>query len=168
MCYLDVDRSDKDKTSRVWHKLKDKVNQAIAKGESTILLGDLNRPLNNDRPSFGTKLLNDWIEEGYVKLINNRTTPTRFDPVTGKGSTLDLGIISKNLIRAVLKFEVDSNRTPTRFDPVTGKGSTLDLGIISKNLIREVLNFKVDSKRSWTPTSMQKKGYNTVVKKPLR
>ena len=75
--------------------MTDKINQAIAKGEGTILIGNLNRPLNNDRPSFGTKLLNDWIEEGYVKLLNDRSTPTKFDPVTGKGSTLDLGIISK-------------------------------------------------------------------------
>ena len=51
-CYLDVERSDKDKTSRVWHKLIDKVNQAIARGEGTILIGDLNRPLNNDRPTL--------------------------------------------------------------------------------------------------------------------
>ena len=59
--YLDVERSDKDKTSRVWHKLIDKVNQAIARGEGTILIGNLNRPLNNARPSFGAKLLNYWI-----------------------------------------------------------------------------------------------------------
>ena len=71
----------------------DKVNQAIERGEGTILLGDLYRPPNNDKPSFGTKLLNDWIEEGYVKLLNNRSRPIRFDPVTGKGLTLDLGII---------------------------------------------------------------------------
>ena len=64
---LDVERSNKDKTSRVSHKLIDKVNQAIARGEGTILIGDLNRPLNNDRPSFGKKLLNGWIGEGYVK-----------------------------------------------------------------------------------------------------
>ena len=61
MCYLDVERSDKDKNSRVWHKMTDKINQAIAKGEGTILIGNLNRPLNNDRPSFSTTLLNDWI-----------------------------------------------------------------------------------------------------------
>ena len=41
--YLLVERSDKHKTSLVWHKLIDK-----AKGENTILLDDLNRPLNND------------------------------------------------------------------------------------------------------------------------
>ena len=91
------------------------------KREGTILIGDLNRPPNNDRPSFGTKLLNEWIKEGYVKFLNNRSTPTRFDPVTGKGSTLDLGIISKNLIRAVLNFEVYSNQTWTPL-PMQKKG----------------------------------------------
>ena len=40
--------------------------QTIARGEGTILIGDLNRPLNNDRPSFGTKLL----REGVNKKIN--------------------------------------------------------------------------------------------------
>ena len=45
---LDVERSNKDKTSRVSHKLIDKVNQAIGR----ILIFDLNRPLNNDRPSY--------------------------------------------------------------------------------------------------------------------
>ena len=110
-CYLYVERSDKDKTSRVWNKLIDKVNRAISKGESTILIGDLNRPLNNDRPCFGTKLLTYWIEEGYIKLLNKRSTPTRFNPVTGKGSPLEL---SKNFIRAVQNFEVDSKRPWTR------------------------------------------------------
>ena len=80
--------------------------------QSTIIIGDLNRPLNNERPSFGTKLLNDWISEGFVKFLNDRSTPTRFHPVTGKGSTIDLRIIS---IRAVLSFEVYSNRTWTPF-----------------------------------------------------
>ena len=125
-CYLDVERSDKDKTSRVWHKLIYKINQAIARGEGTILIGDLNRPLNNDRPSFGTKPLNDWIEKGFVKLLNDRSTPTRFDPVKGKGSTLDLGIISKNLIRAVLNFEVNSNRSWTPFS-MQKKGDNMNV-----------------------------------------
>ena len=64
----------------------DKINQAIANEEGTILKGDLNSPLNNDRHSFGTKLLNVWIEEGYIKLLNNRSTPTKFNMITGKGS----------------------------------------------------------------------------------
>ena len=44
-CYLDVEsRSDQDKISRVWHKLKWKIGTTIERGEGAILLGDLNRP----------------------------------------------------------------------------------------------------------------------------
>ena len=41
-CYLDVEsRAIQDKTSEVWHKLQEKMDAAIDRGEAAILLGDL-------------------------------------------------------------------------------------------------------------------------------
>ena len=56
---MDVESiSGQDKVSRVWHKLRGKIDTAIDRGEGAILIGDLNRPLQLGKPcSFGTKLL---------------------------------------------------------------------------------------------------------------
>ena len=62
----------------------------IERVEGAILIGDLNRPLQVEIPSFGTRLLEQWLEEESVSLLNNRAITTRYDPVTGKGSLLDL------------------------------------------------------------------------------
>ena len=59
VCYLDVEsRYDQDKisTSRVWQKLGWKIDTTIERGEGDILIGDLNRPLQAERLSFGTRL----------------------------------------------------------------------------------------------------------------
>ena len=56
-------------------------------------MGDLNRPLQVPNPSFGTKLLYNWEETGQVTILNNKHTYTKYDPSTGKGSTLDFGEI---------------------------------------------------------------------------
>ena len=74
-----------------------------------VLLGDLNRPLQTPRPSFGTKLLLDWENTGTVFILNKKEIHTRIDPFTGKGSTLDLGVVSDNIHRLVTSFEVDTN-----------------------------------------------------------
>ena len=64
-CYLDVEsRSDNDKISRTWQKLVTKIDMAISRGEGVVVMGDLNRPLQQTRPSFGTKLLLQWAESG--------------------------------------------------------------------------------------------------------
>ena len=78
-------------------------------------MGDLNRPLNSNKYSVGKNLLGNWLEEGQVKLINQRNVDTRYDPVTGNGSVLDLAIISENIWKLVQNFEVDSERTWTPF-----------------------------------------------------
>ena len=78
-------------------------------------MGDLNRPLNSNKYSVGKNLLENWLEEGQVKLINQRNIDTRYDPVTGNGSVLDLAIISENIWKLVKNFEVDSERTWTPF-----------------------------------------------------
>ena len=96
--YLDVEsRSDQDKVSRVWHKLRWKIDTAIERGEGAILIGDLNRPLQLERSRFGTKLLELWLEGELVTLLNYRKISTRFNPVSGKESLLDQGITSTNI-----------------------------------------------------------------------
>ena len=84
-------RAVQDKVSRVWHKVREKMDAAIERGEATILIGDLNRPLKLGIPSsFVTKLPELWLEEESVTLLNDRQIFTRFDLVTGKGSLLDV------------------------------------------------------------------------------
>ena len=78
-------------------------------------MGDLNGPLQVSNPSFGTKLLYDWEATGQVTILNNKHTHTRFDPSTGKGSTLDVGVISVNLKANLLEFKVDVNKEWTPF-----------------------------------------------------
>ena len=110
-CYLDVEsRADNVTIERVWSKLLLKVRTALGRGEGVILMGDLNRPLQTPRPSFGTKLLLDWAASGIVSILNDKNTHTRIDPSTGRGSTLDLGVVSENIHKLVTSFEVDTNR----------------------------------------------------------
>ena len=55
-CYLDVEsRQDNNSIERVWTKLVSKIEVAIGRGEGVVLMGDLNRPLQAPKPSFGTK-----------------------------------------------------------------------------------------------------------------
>ena len=118
--YLEVERGDRERTERVWSHLTVKINSIIERGESISLLGDMNRPMNSLRKSFGTKLLEDWLQTETVALLNDKNIPTRYDPATGKGSVLDLGIISKDIIKNVTNFEVDSykNWTPFSFKKI--------------------------------------------------
>ena len=97
-----------------------KIDSIIEKGESIALLGDMNRPMNSLRKSFGTKLLVDWLQTGNVTLLNNTNIPTRYDPATGKGSVLDVGIISIDIVKNIKSFEVDSykNWTPFSFKKI--------------------------------------------------
>ena len=85
-------------------------------------MGDLNRPLQTPRPSFGTKLLLDWAASGIVSILNDKNTHTRIDPSTGRGSTLDLGVVSENIHRLVTSFEVNTNRdwSPFSIRPKAG------------------------------------------------
>ena len=118
--YLEVERGDRERTERVWSHLTVKINSIIERGESIALLGDMNRPMNSLRKSFGTKLLEDWLQTETVALLNDKNIPTRYDPATGKGSVLDLGIISKDIIKNVTNFEVDSDKnwTPYSFKKI--------------------------------------------------
>ena len=95
--YLDGERGDSEETTKIWYYLENKVNDIIDKGEGVLVMGDLNRPLNSNKYSVGKNLLENWLEEGQVKLLNQRNINTRYDPVTGNGSVLDLAIISENI-----------------------------------------------------------------------
>ena len=44
----------------------------IERSKGAILIGDLNRPLQLERSSFGTKLLDLWVEGESVTLLNDR------------------------------------------------------------------------------------------------
>ena len=113
--YLDVERGDPDKVSRVWSHLENKINELIASGCGVLVSGDFNRPLNSTKKSFGTELLENWLRDDCVRLLNDRNVDTRYDPASGKGSLLDLTVVSSNLIRSVKKFKVDSKKEWTPF-----------------------------------------------------
>ena len=104
-CYLDVEsRQDNNSIERVWTKLVAKIEVAIGRGEGVVLMGDLNRPLQAPKPSYGTKLLNEWEDKGTIHILNNRAISTRIDPHTGKGSTLDVGAVSLNINGCLCPF----------------------------------------------------------------
>ena len=113
--YLDVEsRSNVDAVKEGWFKLLNIANEVLVRGEAIILMGDLNRPLYSEKVSPGTKLLLDWIKEDTVEILNDNT-PTRIDPANGKGSILDLAIVSKNIVNNVEKLYVDSGLSYTPF-----------------------------------------------------
>ena len=78
-------------------------------------------------------------------------TPTRIDPATGKGSVLDLAIVSKNIANNVEKFYVDTNLSYTPFsmtkvnDIINKKYTDHRAIILQINL--PLLLTKVDPKR---------------------
>ena len=86
-------------------------------------LTPINPEVKNE--SSGTKLLNSWVESEQVILANNRNIHTRIDPHTGKGSTLDLALVSKNIETCVSQFRVDTDRKITPFSIRNIKGQVL-------------------------------------------
>ena len=75
---------------------------------------------------YGTQLLEDWLNEGSVQLLNDRSIPKRYDPKPPhKGSVPNLGIVSKNMISFITRFEVDSKREWTPFYFKGLKGSKI-------------------------------------------
>ena len=122
--YQDVEsRCKSEMVKQSWAQLMSIANDIIHRGEGLILLGDLNRPLMSENVSQGTKLLVDWLEEGNVKLLND-STPTRIDPHSGKGSVLDLAIVSKNISYNVKDLVVDTNMSFTPYS-ITKKGDKI-------------------------------------------
>ena len=54
--------------------------------------------------------MQSWFDTGKVQLMNNPKIHTRIDPVTGRGSTLDLGVITPGLRDRVEDFKVNAYR----------------------------------------------------------
>ena len=114
--YLNVEsRVKADDTKKTWNLYTEMVQQVLDRGEACVCMGDFNRPLQAKKPSLGTKLLNEWLEGGTMKLINDRKVYTRLDPGKGTGSVLDLAIVSANIEESVTHFTVDSERKRTAF-----------------------------------------------------
>ena len=57
-----------------------------------------------------TRLMQAWFDSGKVELLNDPKVHNRFCPVTGKGSTLDLAVITPGLRSWVELFRVDKRR----------------------------------------------------------
>ena len=55
-------------------------------------------------------------------ILNDKGIPTQIDPYTGKGSTLELGVVSINSKNLITNFEVDTKRnwSPFGIKPVPG------------------------------------------------
>ena len=122
--YLDCEGRDNnvDKSCRIMLKLKNKVQDIIAKGQSVLLMGDMNKKINQENKSPSTNLLLEWLKEETMNLLNNPCLSTRIDPVSGKGSTLDLAIVSTDILQNVNSFTIDSNKEMTPFSIHKKKG----------------------------------------------
>ena len=114
--YLDVEsRSTVDEVDKIFQLYTSKVNEILEKGESVICIGDHNKPLQNEKDSHGTKLLKQWLSDETMNLLNDPSISTRIDPASGKGSTLDLAMVSSNIAQNVRSFEVDVDKVMTPF-----------------------------------------------------
>ena len=96
--------------NRTWNLYTKMVQQVLDRGEACVCISDFNRPLQAKKPTPGTKLLNEWIEGGTMKLINDRKVNTRQDPGRGAGSVLYLALVSANIDENVTQFTVDSQK----------------------------------------------------------
>ena len=121
--YLDVEANQStDQLDLIWSKLENKINMIIESCESVVLIGDLNRPIQG-KPSYGTKLLNNFLNEDTMTLLNDHNTPTRIDPYTKNGSILDLCLVSNNIKTCVKNFKVDSDQKWTPFSEAKRNGN---------------------------------------------
>ena len=122
--YLDCEGRDNDvdNSCRIMTKLTNKIQSILDKGQSVLLLGDMNKNINHDHRSPATKILLDWLEEDTMKLLNNPRISTRIDPASGKGSTLDLAIVSQDILKNIKNFSIDLNREKTPFSIHRKKG----------------------------------------------
>ena len=104
-------------------RLEEKMESLAAKGEDCLLIGDLNRPMDKPTELQKTRLMKAWIDTGKVQLLNDPNVHTRIDPVTGRGSTLDLGIINPSLKARVEHFKVDTYRRWSLHGTITSKST---------------------------------------------
>ena len=120
-------RSSKAKILEKWGKILDEINSVLCKGESLIIMGDLNKHVgsdelgitgNHNKVSYGGSLVRDLVQRGDLILVNNseKTTGgpfTIYDPSKPsedeKKSCLDLALISTDLFRYVDKLIIDND-----------------------------------------------------------
>ena len=118
--YQDVEaRMSADQLKETNSRLRQIVNDILARGQSCILMGDFNRNIFSDSPSPGSKLLLNWLDEDKtLTVLNDANVNTRYDPATGKGSILDLCLISKNIEKCVKGLYVDTDKKMTAYSIV--------------------------------------------------
>ena len=87
--------------------LEVKSEQIKDRGEECLLIGDLNRNVDKPTEHPKTRLMQTWYNSGKVQLLNDPKIHARIDQVTGRGSTLDLGVITPGLRSCVEHFKVD-------------------------------------------------------------
>ena len=78
-------------------RLEEKMESLTQKGEDCLLMGDMNRPMDKPTELQKTRITQAWIDSGKVQMLNDPKVHTRIDPVTGRGSALELAIINQSL-----------------------------------------------------------------------
>ena len=117
--YLDVEaRTNVDEIRSTHDKLKSIADDILEKGQGLVIMGDFNRNIFSETLSVGSKLLKEWLQEGTMQILNESTKPTRIDPATGRGSVLDLCLISNNVASCNKGFYVDTEKSLTPFSIV--------------------------------------------------
>ena len=181
--YLDCEGRDNDvdKSSRIMHKLINKVQGIIDKGQSVLMLGDMNKNINHDNRSPATKILLDWLEKDTMKLLNNPSISTRIDPATGKGSTLDLAIVSSDIHINIKDFGIDHNREKTPFSIHRKNGDLykkytdhlsinveLSLPVIKPKKQKNVPYIDLNNKEGWTKYTEVSDKYADIVEEKVK
>ena len=132
-------RSSRSEIEARWGRIMEKVNKIKSNNEWVILIGDFNKAIgnkengvkgNNEKVSFGGKLVHKVLESGEYILVNNTEKCTggpytRYDPADptnkDKMSCLELVIVNKELFEFVEELVIDKNKIFTPHRPI-GKG----------------------------------------------
>jgi hypothetical protein len=112
-----------------WRRLMKSVEEIMNRGESVLIIGDLNMSVGNDelglvgnhaKISYGGNLLRETLAEGKLVLLNNLAEGGPFtwlDPANPKNkSCMDLAICSVDLLPYVkgVVIDCDTKVTPKR------------------------------------------------------
>ena len=83
-----------DHAAKVQARIEDKIEQIKAWEEECLLIGDLNLPVYKPTELPKTRMMQSWFESGKVEPLNYLKVHTMICPASGKGSTLDLAVIT--------------------------------------------------------------------------
>ena len=142
---LSIYGEQENRTSKVivtekWGRILEVIYEVLSKGESLVILGDLNKHVgsdslgvagNHDKVTFGGALVRDLIDTGDMILVNNTEKAeggpfTRLEPSNpnddDKKSCLDLALVSKDLFRYVEKLVIDKDEKFEMYRVVTKNG----------------------------------------------